>query len=71
MSDNTTAVSCIQNQGSLRPAGCNEIVRSIWLWDIQKGVWLMAAHIPGVQNVEANRLSRDVENGPCMTIFFG
>ena len=30
----------------------------MWLWCIDKGIWLSAAHLPGSQNVQADRASR-------------
>ena len=37
---------------------CNEMARKMWLWAYHRNRWLSAAHIPGVQNVEADRESR-------------
>ena len=30
----------------------------MWLWCIDKGIWLSAAHLPGSQNIQADRASR-------------
>ena len=56
--DNMTAVSCINKQGSVRTDDCNEIARTIWFWAYDRNIWLTATHIAGVENVEADEASR-------------
>ena len=58
MTDNMTAVVCINKQGSTKSPACNAITREIWNFAILKGLWLSAAHCPGVLNVEADEASR-------------
>jgi hypothetical protein len=58
LSDNTTAVAYLRKMGGTRSPPCNNITREIWMWCIAKGIWLTPAHIPGVDNVEADRASR-------------
>ena len=58
MTDNTTAVACINKQGSTKSKMCNEISREIWLFAMQQNMWLSAAHCPGVENTEADEASR-------------
>jgi hypothetical protein len=58
MCDNTTAIAAIRKQGSTRTPIMNKIARRIWLWATDKNIWLSAAHIPGVKNVEADEASR-------------
>ena len=50
LSDNTTAVHCINNMGSCRSVDC-----------IKKRLWLFSAHIPGRLNEEADEESRKTE----------
>ena len=57
-SDNMTAVTGINKQGSTHSTRCNSITRQIWLWAIDKQLWLSAAHCPGVLNVKADAASR-------------
>jgi len=59
MTDNTTTMQCINNQGSARSIQCNAVALSIWNWIISNGTWVSAAHIPGVDNVEADKASRE------------
>ena len=55
--DNMTAVVHINKMGGSHSFHCNEITRTIWLWCKDRNLWLSAAHIPGVCNVEADRES--------------
>ena len=57
--DNTTSVAYVNNQGGRKPA-LNEIARNIWNWAQERKLWLSAVHIPGVENVEADRASRSI-----------
>lgn len=58
MTDNTTAVACVNKQGSTKSKTCNAITRQIWDFAMDRELWLSAAHCPGVQNVEADEASR-------------
>ena len=55
--DNTTAVAYINAQGG-RKSDLNEIARNMWYWAIERDLWISAVHLPGVENVEADRASR-------------
>ena len=59
LSDNTTAVCAINNMGSCKLLLCDQEVRRIWSWAIES--WAIAAHIPGILNVEADQESRKSE----------
>ncbi len=56
--DNTTAVTYINNMGGNKSNDCNMAVRQLWLWCIEHNIWVSAVHIPGTENVEADRQSR-------------
>jgi len=58
MSDNATAISYINNMGGTKSSKCNEIAKDIWLWGVKNKTWLSAAFIPGKENHEADRASR-------------
>ena len=58
MADNTTAVSHINNMGGTQSLMCNSITKDIWTWCYARDIWISAAHIPGVLNVEADSASR-------------
>lgn len=56
--DNATAVCYINAMGGVRSPKCNDIAKQIWAWCIERNIWLSAAHIAGVKNVEADEASR-------------
>ena len=56
--DNTTAVTYINNMGGNKSTDCNRAVRQLWLWCIEHNIWVSAVHIPGTENIEADRQSR-------------
>ena len=56
--DNVTAVAYLRQMGGTHSYRCNRIARDIWLWAEARGIWLTASHIPGIQNVQADRESR-------------
>jgi hypothetical protein len=58
MSDNTTAIAAVNKQGSTQALSCNKIAKRLWTWALHREIWLSAAHIPGVENVEADHASR-------------
>ena len=56
--DNTTAVAYVNHGGGTRSARCNEQAREIWDFCEKRDIWLSVAHIPGVENVDADHESR-------------
>lgn len=58
-SDNTTAVSYINKQGGTVSRTLCKLALDIWTLCIQRNIFLVATHVPGVQNVLADALSRD------------
>ena len=59
LTDNTTVVSCVNKMGS-KSANLNTLTKSVWEWCMERKLWLCAAHIPGVENEEADKLSREL-----------
>lgn len=49
--DNTCALSYINNMGGIRSLQCNELSKQIWQWCRQRNIWISAAHVPGILNV--------------------
>ena len=37
--------------------GCNSVAQEIWLFCIQREIWISAAHIPGNNNIQVDRES--------------
>ena len=63
MTDNSTAISYINNQRRVKSMTCNDIAKEMWeIFCIQKGVHLSAAHIPGIHNVAADVASREFKD---------
>lgn len=60
MCDNTTAVNYISAMGGTKSVECNALAHEIWEWAIERNIWLSTAHIPGVCNVVADQLSREL-----------
>lgn len=58
MIDNSTAVCYINAFGGTKSQTCNDLAKQIWDWCIERNIWVSAAHIAGVDNVEADRASR-------------
>ena len=58
--DNTTAANYITAMGGTRSVECNALASDIWQWAITRNILLSAAHIPGVSNVAADNLSREL-----------
>ena len=61
LSDNTTAVQCINKFGTCRSRVLDKTTQDIWDCSIQNNIWLSATHIPGKLNVEADEESRKME----------
>ena len=61
LSDNTTAVCAINNMGSCKSLLCDQEVRRIWSWASERDIFIIAAHIPEILNVEADQESRKSE----------
>ena len=57
-SDNYTAVSAINKMGTSQSKNCNIMAKVIWELSRKHGIWITCAHVPGVQNVEADKESR-------------
>ena len=58
MTDNTTALACVNKQGSTCSQMQNNITRRIWDLALEKKFWISAAHVPGNENIEADEASR-------------
>jgi len=59
--DSTSAVACVNKMGSIKSIPMDRITHRIWEWAISKNNWIIATHIPGILNVDADRESRECE----------
>lgn len=58
--DNMTALAYVKNQGGTKSDLRNKIAKQIWFWCQKNDIWLSIAHIPGIENVEADSASRNL-----------
>lgn len=56
--DNITAISYVNHKGGVKSIQCHEVARNIWEWAISLHNDLSAEHIPGSENVLADKASR-------------
>ena len=56
--DNTTAVAYVNKMGGTKSHECNELAKQMWQWCVDRDIWLTATHLPGVENVIADKKSR-------------
>ena len=57
-SDNTTTVSYINRLGGSKSSECEILTKKIWQFCESRDMWIMATHIPGVDNEAADFMSR-------------
>ena len=62
MLDNTNAVSWINKMGTSHSESGNRLTFTVWEWCRKRGVWISAAHIPGVLNTEVDEESRKINS---------
>lgn len=55
----TTVVSYINSLSGMQSVALDRLTRSIWAWCFEKDRFLVAQHLPGRENVYADRLSRN------------
>ena len=56
--DNTVSVAYINRMGG-KITNLNSLTKTIWQFCAEREIWLSACHLPGVENVEADFLSRN------------
>ena len=57
-SDNTTAIAYINNKGGVKSIPCHRVAKDIWEWAVTRNNHLSAQHLPGSENIIADRASR-------------
>ncbi|XP_062576222.1 uncharacterized protein LOC134238115 [Saccostrea cucullata] len=60
--DNTTAISYINNMGGISSKKCDKLAKEIWLWSMNRDLWLSTWHIPGKDNLIADMMSRKFDD---------
>ena len=56
--DNTTAVAYINAMGGSKSKKCNSLARQVWLWCLERDIWLSTAYVAGTSNIDADHESR-------------
>jgi hypothetical protein len=59
--DNTTAIACLNKKGSTKPKLLS-LTKEIYEWATERELKIVASHIPGIENVEADLASRTHNN---------
>ena len=71
--DSSTCVAYINEKGGVKSYKCNLLSIEIWEWCISKNIYLSAEHVRGVNNSEADYISRNQNNSGewslCQTTF--
>ena len=62
LTDNITTVTYIREMGGSHSLKCNDLAREIWLWAIERDIWLTISHLPGKENVRADKNSRQFDH---------
>ena len=52
----------IIDMGGMKSSECNSITKLIWNWAAEVGIWISVAHIPGSDNILADKASRVFHN---------
>ena len=56
--DNTTAVAYLNHQGGTKSVQLSAFATEIWCWCLERSIYLLAIHIPGLKNLFADPPSR-------------
>ena len=60
--DNQTAVAYVNNLGGTVSAQATKLARQLWMWCLQRDILLTAQHLPGKENVIADKESRTMKD---------
>ena len=60
--DNQSAVAYINHKGGNHSTQLAQLAIQFWSWAVQKGITLEARHIAGRKNVQADRMSRTIQD---------
>ena len=50
ISDNLCTIAYINHMGGIKSCKCNELAKMIWLWCMDRDIWLSATHVSDVDN---------------------
>lgn len=60
--DNTTTVTYLNSMGGMQSLQCDRLTKQIWLWCMQREIWVSACHVAGKNNTQADRASRHFDD---------
>ena len=60
MTDNTTAMYCVNKLGSTR-VKLNDLTHKIWLFAMERDIWLSSGYVPGRENLISDEESRNFD----------
>ena len=58
-SDNTCAIACVNNQGSITSVDLDTLSLQIWNWCLCRNIYISAYFLPGSQNIEVDAEERN------------
>ena len=61
-SDNSTVVAYVNHLGGTKSRILSDIVRELWQWCLDRGTTITAQHLPGLENVRADFMSRHLSD---------
>lgn len=53
-SDNSTAISYVNNMGGMCSCGMDFLAKEIWLWCLERNIYISASHLSGILNIHAD-----------------
>ena len=62
LTDNVSVVAHINYMGGTRSPLLTALVKEMWLWCLQRSITVVAQHLPGLENVTADFLSRHLSD---------
>ena len=60
--DNTTTMAYINNMGGMKSIALDDLAKTIWHFCIRTNTWLSSAFIPGRENTQADKKSREFDD---------
>ena len=59
LTDNSTVVGYINKMGGMASPSLNHLTRKLWVWCLEREIFVVAQHIPGKDNVNADYYFRN------------
>jgi len=56
--NNSTTIAYLNHRGGMHSKALSDLAVEIWLWCLERGISILAEHIPGVYNLVADAESR-------------